>query len=612
MKLFTEFYGKASGMVLPFEKFRLFSDMGGFDIAKLPDDAKADFLAVAEEFSKDEYPQLLASDFIKFHRVGDRSAFQDPYYKRRDMLFVFAAAEAIGKSGKYIDRVMDGVWLICDECDWVIPAHIYPSGNPLTEWCKDEHPYMDLFAAETGAVLALVDLLVGDRLDAVSPLIRERLRYCIHERVTRVYIERDDPWWMGFKDDRKLNNWTTWITSNVLVSTALCETELAVREKITERALVILDRFVDGYGEDGGCEEGPAYWNAAGAGLFDCLEILYDITGGRLDIFDNELVRRIGEYRADFQISDRYVINFADSSPVGVGNFELIKRFGRRVGSEVLESFGKYMLNRPNAELSPVTGHHRHIKLKNCFDRVGEDICYTPNKLAWYGSLQVMICRSDDLFFAVKGGNNGESHNHNDIGSFILYSDGKPCIIDAGVGIYTKKTFSSERYTIWSMRSEYHNTAMINGVGQHNGSEFKATDVVFNESEKSVSMDISGAYESTARVDSYIRKATFADGKAIVCDRVKLMGEGEVTLTLMTVFKPEFSNGKITLGDVEVAYSDNLTASDDESFDMHEEAEGPDSIKEKWNGVKIHRVLLKSDRFTEGELRLELTKTALR
>ena len=38
-----------------------------------------------------------------------------------------------------------------------------------------------------------------------------------------------------------------------------------------------------------------------------------------------------------------------------------------------------------------------------------------------------------------------------------------PVIIDAGVGTYTRQTFSSERYTIWTMQSNYHNLPMING-----------------------------------------------------------------------------------------------------------------------------------------------------
>ena len=54
------------------------------------------------------------------------------------------------------------------------------------------------------------------------------------------------------------------------------------------------------------------------------------------------------------------------------------------------------------------------------------------------------------MFVAAKGGFNNESHNHNDVGTFSLYVNTIPVIIDAGVGTYTKQTFGKDRYTIWT------------------------------------------------------------------------------------------------------------------------------------------------------------------
>ena len=76
---------------------------------------------------------------------------------------------------------------------------------------------------------------------------------------------------------------------------------------------------------------------------------------------------------------------------------------------------------------------------------------------------------SEGLYIAAKGGNNAENHNHNDVGNFIIYCDGKPVIIDVGVETYIQKTFSKDRYDIWTMQSQYHNLPTINGVQQKNG-----------------------------------------------------------------------------------------------------------------------------------------------
>lgn len=75
----------------------------------------------------------------------------------------------------------------------------------------------------------------------------------------------------------------------------------------------------------------------------------------------------------------------------------------------------------------------------------------------WYESVGLFIARDEHLYLAVKAGDNDDSHNHNDTGSFTIYKDGKPMFIDIGVETYTKKTFSKDRYDIWTMQSRYHN-----------------------------------------------------------------------------------------------------------------------------------------------------------
>lgn len=56
-----------------------------------------------------------------------------------------------------------------------------------------------------------------------------------------------------------------------------------------------------------------------------------------------------------------------------------------------------------------------------------------------YPGIGLAIARDGVFDLAVKAGNNGESHNHNDVGSFTLYKNGRPFIIDVGVETYTAK-----------------------------------------------------------------------------------------------------------------------------------------------------------------------------
>jgi hypothetical protein len=84
---------------------------------------------------------------------------------------------------------------------------------------------------------------------------------------------------MGFTD-REVNNWNPWINSNWLASVLLLERDPQRRVRAFAKIARSLDRFIDAYPDDGGCDEGPSYWGRAGASLFESLELLHAATGG--------------------------------------------------------------------------------------------------------------------------------------------------------------------------------------------------------------------------------------------------------------------------------------------------------------------------------------------
>jgi len=611
MKLLCKYENNVTGNVLSFENFRIFSDLagGGFavedgiDASKIDAGVRAEIIAKAEAILDKPYPQVLASDFIRFYRDGNRSIFENHYFERRYMLYRFAIAEAVEGKGRFLDRIMDGIWLVCDEADWVIHAHI-PRQYALTPFWHD-HTYIDLFSAETGSLLAWVYVLAGKALDTVTPQICERLLYCLHERITVPFLN-EKMGWMGLSGN-SVNNWNPWIISNVLTVCAFTERELSVREAVVAKALTCADNFIGGYHDDGGCDEGPSYWTAAGASLFDCLELFYDMTGGKVDIFGETLIRRMGEYEADFHICGKYFVNFADCPAEVSPGYRMIARYGRRTGSDRLFRFGAYYAKAFNQSATE-SRWELYRAVKNLYEAL-PDVNYLPAKQAWYNGICVMAEREfeqDDkgFFLACKGGHNAESHNHNDVGSFIVYKDGKPLIMDAGVGTYTKKTFSGDRYKIWSMCSDYHNLPTINGKTQLPGGQFRAKDVCYSADEHRLTLDISPAYPAEADLAALVRTASMQDGVITVTDAIKLNNPGTAAFTLMLGRKPELAGGVIDLGDCVIEYSSALTARLDD-FDMDME---DDSIRKRWGGLQIYRVLLESADFTEGEFTLTVRK----
>ena len=143
----------------------------------------------------------------------------------------------------------------------------------------------------------------------------------------------------------------------------------------------------------------------------------------------------------------------------------------------------------------------------------------------WLPSAQIMVAREAasgaGLTVSAKAGNNGDPHNHLDVGSFIVALDGVPFIVDAGRPTYTAQTFSSDRYELWMMRSQWHNLPEIAGVGQSAGSEFAATEVSFSADDETAELafDLAGAYDLPAgRRGSAWRRRVRLDGHAVTVE----------------------------------------------------------------------------------------------
>jgi hypothetical protein len=302
-----------------------------------------------------------------------------------------------------------------------------------------------------------------------------------------------------------------------------------------------LDVFLNSYRDDGGCDEGPGYWSRAGASLFDCLELLRTASGGALDGFGFPLVREMGLYICRAHIYNEWYTNFADASAKVYPDGDLVYRYGQRVGDETMMAHGAFAAFYPNTAAIPSDSLGR--QLPALFHLA--ELRQVPRKQAllrdsWLPGIGVMAARIEEgsprgLYLAAEGGNNGKSHNHNDVGNFVVYADGRPAIVDVGVETYTAKTFSSHRYEIWTMQSAFHNCPTIDGVMQSAGRQYAAVDVSHKPGE--LRMNIAKAYPKEANLESWYRKLTLnreANEIEVEDDYELSKPAKEITLTLMT------------------------------------------------------------------------------
>jgi len=455
-------------------------------------------------------------------------------------------AECVEGKGRFLDDIANGVWAICEESFWGVPAHLgaQKAGSGLPD---PQEPIVDLFAAETGESLAWTYYLLGERLDRVSPMLRKRIHHEMDRRILTPCLERDFGW-MGFGGGR-VNNWNPWCNASWLTCTLLVEPDEARRVASVARIVRSLDHFFDAYDDDGGCDEGPGYWSRAGASLLDCLELLRSAAGGAIDVYDRPLVGEIGRYIYRVHIAGEYFVNFADASAKAQPPAELVYRYGRRIGDEQLAAFGAYLHRQDLAGGSAFADRKvytvgRYLpEVFNIAELEAAPAAAPLPRDVWLDGIQVMAARckggtTNCFFIAAKGGHNAESHNHNDVGSFVLYMNGRPILIDAGVETYSRKTFSSTRYEIWTMQSVWHNLPTIDGVMQSPGGRFAARDIRYEADDEhaQLRLDIAGAYPERANLESWVRTIRLNRGHNVtVTEQYALRAPaGEITLSLLT------------------------------------------------------------------------------
>jgi len=579
--------------------------------------AKADqrYLVSSYEFAQKnrdyKWPSLPATVTLEFVRNGNRTHYEKISFEKRKMLFNFLIAEVYENKGRFMDQIMNGVWSICEESYWGINAHIIQSrsGAGLPDVSK---PFVDLFTGETASLLATVDYIMGERFEKMAQQIRPRIHYEIEQRFFTPLMTVDHAWMGMDKTKRRPNNWNPWICSNWLNTLLLVEKDSKKKTEMVQRIVSILDNYLNPHPQDGGCDEGPAYWDGASAALFDNLTLLNQLSNGGFNYtYRDSLIRNLASYIYKVEISKGYFINFSDASPqVGI-NASMAWHFGKEIEDKKMMEFAAYF----RKDEVPVENNYEKsfrfffdIFTRAEFEKIPGRLPYPRD--VWFPNLEVIAtrdCEGSDKgwFVGAKGGNNDESHNHNDVGNYMVYYDGLPLLIDVGRGTYTARTFSAQRYEIWSNCSNYHNTPSINGVQQKDGPEFKAQKAAFKSDNKSslFTLDISGAYPVEANVKSWLRSIRLDRGKGVsIREDYSLSKSADITNHLMTCCKVDNSQkGKLVLTQSRkneeaktfiISYDAKCWTASVELVPMNNPED--ENIKKSWGGNTIRRINLKT------------------
>ena len=427
--------------------------------------------------------------YLDFSRTGNRNRWQRVAGRRRGRIGLLTVAECLENHGRFITDLQKVIAAICSEPTWVYPAHDRSLAN-----FKGRTVDIDLASSYVGWELATARYLLGDKLDArTRKLIDENLRKRIFDPyMGMVSGKRRANWWMS-----TTNNWNAVCLAGVTGAALATIESRAERAKYVAAAMKYSKSFLAGFTSDGYCSEGLGYWSYGFGNYVQLAETIWQATGGRIDMMEAKNVRAPAMFPQRIEIINGVSPAFADCSVSARASRDMVHFLSRRYslgadpdGDKMLISFkGRLPISMIFSFPSSISAIHRGHAAAG------------PGVRTWFDKAGVLICRPTPkskcvVGVALKGGHNGEHHNHNDVGSYVVVAGKTPVLVDPGAEVYTARTFSSKRYVSGVLNSLGHPVPRIAGKLQQSGSGAKGVVVKtkFTDDADTLVLDIRSAY----------------------------------------------------------------------------------------------------------------------
>lgn len=452
-------------------------------------------------------PVLTATAWARTFRDGVRTDYEDAARELRERVTTLVLATVLTDEVSLVDSVIDGLVALAETTTWCWAPHDRHTAARGEVLADPDEPFLDLGAAEAASLVAWADHVLGPRFDVRAPGLRRRLRREVEHRVLTPFERVRDWHWLGLDGDA--HNWNPWIHSAVLTAALLLVDDDERRQRLVRLVVEGLDDYLAVLPDDGGIDEGVAYWWHGACRLLECLDLLAAATG--VDARELPVPAPLIRFPHRMHLGGDAYVNAGDAParlPLAQP-WHVLHRWGERLGDDDVRAHAVSQARASGRPVWPQTGLGRALSALADPDWrtawAGDPAGTWPARDQWLPRVQVLVARETagsarGLTVAVKAGHNGERHNHLDVGSYWVAVEGVPVVADVGQPTYTAASFGPDRYRAWPLRSEWHNVPEP-GVTQEPGAAFGARDVrvALTASEAVLSADLAGAYPGVAR-----------------------------------------------------------------------------------------------------------------
>ena len=168
----------------------------------IPESMRQSYIAFGEQYLGKQWHSLPASVFAEYKKKGNRTRYEGLMFEKRRQLAALVLAEIIEGKHRFTNDIIDGLQSTLEETWWGLPAH-YGTEVPRTD---DQN--VDLFNAETAALVAYTRYVLSDDIGRFSPLLNQRIDQEISRRILQPAL-KTNYWWKTAG-----MNWNPWICSN--------------------------------------------------------------------------------------------------------------------------------------------------------------------------------------------------------------------------------------------------------------------------------------------------------------------------------------------------------------------------------------------------------------